>query len=405
MSKLRIAKVPAFVATTSTSMNSRRIALTVSFILFSSIITPSASVAAGRNYWYDCGSSAPITLTVDPGDNLAFNAQCWPSAMSVGSYNSSILENASGNSITKFFRVKSSATPGTYVNAIDLYDTTHTLYTIIVRGTVSVPSAPTLTSTAVGINEITLNFSAGANGGATITDYKYSINGGGYISAGVTSSPISITGLSSNTTYSVRILARNSQGDGAASNSLTATTSLSAADIEAAAAAEAEAKAAAAKAAAAAAAAKREAEKRDARAELVLKAINKQALNVDLFNKADISGVSASNIAAVQADIFALTDFERSNIEQIVKVARKFEVVALIGSDRVRTLSPTPFVEIGLIPQASKIKTSLVVAVRALPESNRKSYAEINAAINAKAAELESRKDRIASIITRIKSR
>ena len=174
------------------------------------------------------------------------------------------------------------------------------------------------------------------------------------------------------------------------------------------AAAEAAAKAAAeaaAKAAAEAAAAKREAEKRDARAELVLKSINKQALNVDLFNKADISGVNATNIAAVQADIFALTDSERSSIEQIVKVARKFEVVALIGSDRVRTLSPTPFVEIGLIPQASKIKTSLVVAVRNLPELSRDSYGEIKAAIDAKAAELQARKDRLASIITRIKSR
>ena len=308
--------------------------------------------------------------------------------------------------------MKSSATPGTYVNAIDLYDTTHTLYTIIVRGTVSVPSAPTLTSTAVGINEITLNFSAGANGGATITDYKYSINGGGYISAGVTSSPIRITGLSSNTTYSLRILARNSQGDGGASNILTATTSLSAADIEAAAqaaaAAAAEAKAAAdaaafaaAKAAAAAAAAKREAEKRDARAEIVRKAIDKQMLSTDLFDKAEIPGITAGNLAGTEAEIHALPDASRSELNQIMKIARKYEVVGLIGSDHVKSVYPSQYIEIGLISADSKIKSTLVKAVCGLAENQRSSYEAIKAAIEVKTAELQARKDRLAAVISR----
>ena len=304
MSKLIIAKVPAFIATASKLPFSRRIALTVALLLVSSIVTPSAS-ASIQTLSYSCSVMARnVTLNVSPGDVLNFTSTC--GAVLLGGYNSNAISSSTGNGFpARSFVVSASLAPGTYVDAIELYTAYHNFYTLVYT------------------------------------------------------SPVS----------------------------------------------DAEASAVAAKAAAQAAAAKREAEKRDARTEIVRKAINKQALNDGLFNIAEISGVYATNIAAVQADIFALTDSERSNIEPIIKVARKFEIVALIGSDRVSTLSPTPFVEIGLIPETSKFKTSLVVAVRKLPAESRDSYNEIKAEIDAKAAALDSRRDRLASIITRIKSR
>jgi len=100
----------------------------------------------------------------------------------------------------------------------------------------SAPSAPTLNSVTAGDKRLTVAFTAGSDGGSAITDYEYSLNGGSYISAGTTSSPFTISGLSGRTTYSVAIKARNSVGLGTASSSLSATTTDSTLDASEAAA-------------------------------------------------------------------------------------------------------------------------------------------------------------------------
>ena len=86
------------------------------------------------------------------------------------------------------------------------------------------PAAPTLNAVTSGDRRVTVSFTAGANNGAAITDYEYSLNGGAYTSAGTTTSPFTITGLSGRTAYSVTIKARNSVGLSTASSSLSATT-------------------------------------------------------------------------------------------------------------------------------------------------------------------------------------
>ena len=86
------------------------------------------------------------------------------------------------------------------------------------------PAAPTLNSVTAGDRRITVAFTAGANNGAAITDYEYSLNGSAYTSAGTNTSPFTITGLSGRTAYSVTIKARNSVGLSTASSSLSATT-------------------------------------------------------------------------------------------------------------------------------------------------------------------------------------
>jgi hypothetical protein len=62
------------------------------------------------------------------------------------------------------------------------------------------------------------------------------LNGGSYVSAGTTTSPFTITGLSGRTTYSVNLKARNSVGLSTASSSLSATTTDSSLDASEAAA-------------------------------------------------------------------------------------------------------------------------------------------------------------------------
>ena len=111
--------------------------------------------------------------------------------------------------------------------------------TLIKYSSASAPAAPTLNSVSAGDRRVTIAFTAGAENGAAITDYEYSLNGGSYVSAGTTTSPFTITGLTGRANYSVTLKARNSSGLSAASTSLSATTTDSTLDASEAAAAEA----------------------------------------------------------------------------------------------------------------------------------------------------------------------
>jgi hypothetical protein len=87
----------------------------------------------------------------------------------------------------------------------------------------NVPSAPTITSITSGDQQLTVNFTAPtSDGGAAITDYEYSLNGESF-SAGQTTSPITITGLTNGQSYEVRIIAVNAVGTGELSNMVLAT--------------------------------------------------------------------------------------------------------------------------------------------------------------------------------------
>lgn len=89
----------------------------------------------------------------------------------------------------------------------------------------NVPTEPTINSATGGAKSAVLSFSPPANnGGVAITDYQYSLNGGAYVSTGVTASPITITGLADNTTYTVSIVAVNSVGSSPSSNTSSFTT-------------------------------------------------------------------------------------------------------------------------------------------------------------------------------------
>jgi hypothetical protein len=83
-----------------------------------------------------------------------------------------------------------------------------------------VPTVPTITGITPGNNQLSVAFTApSSNGGASISNYEYSTNGGtGWTtpSLAVTSSPLLITGLTNGVTYDVQIRAVNSVGSGAA---------------------------------------------------------------------------------------------------------------------------------------------------------------------------------------------
>ena len=79
-------------------------------------------------------------------------------------------------------------------------------------------AAPTGLVTTPGDGQVSVAFTAPtSNGGAAITDYEYQLNGGSWVSASTTSSPVVITGLTNGTSYSIKLRAVNSAGNGAES--------------------------------------------------------------------------------------------------------------------------------------------------------------------------------------------
>ena len=86
------------------------------------------------------------------------------------------------------------------------------------------PASPTISSIDEGNNQLLVHFTPGSNGGSVITDFEYSTdNGITWMSAASTTSPILITGLINGTPYNVQVRGINAIGDGAPSNTVTAT--------------------------------------------------------------------------------------------------------------------------------------------------------------------------------------
>ena len=90
----------------------------------------------------------------------------------------------------------------------------------------STPSAPTGLSAEAYIESVNLNFTApGNNGGSAITNYEYSLNNGNWIpfSPARTSSPLTISALTTCTQYAIKIRAVNAIGSGVASSQILVT--------------------------------------------------------------------------------------------------------------------------------------------------------------------------------------
>ncbi|MFZ4678806.1 MAG: beta strand repeat-containing protein, partial [Flavobacterium sp.] len=130
-----------------------------------------------------------------------------------------------------FVNQYNSATSSLSASAFRIYATTTqfeiddvAVYNSLPASSSSVPGAPTIGTITPGNGQLRVAFTTpSSDGGATITDYKCSINGGAYSSLGTTTSPFVLSTLTNGTAYSITIKAVNSVGDGAASNSVSGT--------------------------------------------------------------------------------------------------------------------------------------------------------------------------------------
>ena len=107
------------------------------------------------------------------------------------------------------------------VNAVGPGPASNTV-TVTARTT---PDAPVITGATAGDGSASVAFTApGSDGGAAITDYQYRLNGaGGWVSAGSTTSPVTVTGLTNGAPVGIQLRAVNSVGPGPASDTVTTT--------------------------------------------------------------------------------------------------------------------------------------------------------------------------------------
>jgi hypothetical protein len=83
---------------------------------------------------------------------------------------------------------------------------------------ITIPNAPFITRIESGDATIVVYFTQYIYGAVNISDYQYSLNGGEFISAGTTSSPLYIYGLTNGMQYTVEIRAVNFIGQSTPSN-------------------------------------------------------------------------------------------------------------------------------------------------------------------------------------------
>jgi DNA-binding beta-propeller fold protein YncE len=99
-------------------------------------------------------------------------------------------------------------------------------YSILKVSFATAPAAPTSLVALRGYGSAEISFTAGSDGGSAITNYKYSTDNGATwtaFSPAVTSSPVTIGGLTNGTTYNIKLRAVNSVGDGSVSDAVSVT--------------------------------------------------------------------------------------------------------------------------------------------------------------------------------------
>ena len=136
-----------------------------------------------------------------------------------------------------------------------------------------------------------------------------------------------------------------------------------------------------------------------AKAEIKSALSSGKLLTADQLSKADIGGVTSKNIDLVNADIAQLPEDQKTEIAAIEKVVLKFATVDKVAEGK--SFYSTDLIAVGLIPQDSKIKTSILSAIKKLPGSDLDTYEKIQAVVAKVEKQAADRKERLAAILAK----
>jgi hypothetical protein len=177
-------------------------------IVSPSIVTSVAATNSPSGRAYNNGS-ASIAFTAGTYAGTTYTATSSPGSYTASASSSPITITGLQSSTQYTYTVVASSKYGTSAASSASSGVTAT----------TAPQAPTI-GTATGADlSATLTFTAGATGGSSITNYKYSTDNSTYtaFSPAQTSSPLTISGLTNGTSYSFYLKAVNANGDSAAS--------------------------------------------------------------------------------------------------------------------------------------------------------------------------------------------
>ena len=196
----------------STSATSVNVA-TVSSAVSAKALTITGLSAANKNY---DGNTAVSVSGTAAYSGLA-NSESFPTVSTSGTVSWVFPSSSVGNyTLTQ---------TNTYTAPSSNYTVTQPSLTASINAIV--PTAPIITGITAGSAQLSVAFTApSSNGGASITNYEYSINNGSSFTAfspAQTTTPLVISGLLNGTTYDVLIRAVNSAGFGTASNMIQGT--------------------------------------------------------------------------------------------------------------------------------------------------------------------------------------
>ena len=123
------------------------------------------------------------------------------------------------------------------------------------------------------------------------------------------------------------------------------------------------------------------------------------SLSANQLLQADFAGVTANNITSINSEFAKLPEDKKADLKELSKIVFKYATVDKISEHG--TLYAGDLVTIGLIPDESKNKSAILVALKKLPTGSVKTFEEIQAVVAAIEKQATDRKAKLAAIKAR----
>ncbi len=190
------------------------------------------AASAWENYVYTSanGGTTWTTRTEISGQKIYLTSSADGNTIVAGKYNGYLSISGDGGAnwntepVNRYWNNPAVTSDG-LTAFLTIGEATGKLRSISITPSSTTPSAPTSLSATAGDGQATISFTAGSDGGSAITNYKYSTDATNYTALSPTdaTSPITISGLTNGTSYTIYLKAVNANGDSSASSSVSVT--------------------------------------------------------------------------------------------------------------------------------------------------------------------------------------